>query len=40
MSALRQPDFDANYYYAESQANPVIDRPQIARSQVTKKVVK
>ena len=40
MSALRQPDFNADYYYAEPQANPVVDRPQTARPQVTKKVVK
>ena len=41
MSALRQPDFDSDYYYAQPEANPAVDRPQIARPQVRKsKVIK
>ena len=36
MSALRQPDFDPDYYYAQPQANPVINQPQIASPQVKK----
>jgi len=38
MSALRQPDFD-DYYYAQPQANPVVNQPQIAKPQVKKSQV-
>ena len=40
MSALRQPDFDPNYYYALPQANPVVNRPQIASPLKKNKVLK
>lgn len=41
MSALRQPDFESDYYYAQPQPNPTVDRSQIVKPQVKKsKVVK
>jgi len=41
MSALRQPDFDYDYYYARQQAQPIVEQPKIAKPQVRKsKVVK
>jgi len=39
MSALRQPDFDSDYYNSQPQTNPVVDRPTTAKPQVRKSSV-
>ncbi|MEL6931296.1 MAG: hypothetical protein AAFO95_22140, partial [Cyanobacteria bacterium J06600_6] len=41
MSALRQPDFNSDYYYTQPQVSPAVDQPEIIKPQVSRsKVVK
>jgi len=41
MSALRQPDFNSDYYYTHPQVSPAVDQPEIIKPQVSRsKVVK
>jgi len=37
MSALRQPEFDPNYYYSSTQPQEIVNQPQIATQSSTRK---